>query len=358
MSENEKTSENNEGVEKFTLWAVKLFQTQKDEDKFVAIKNKLSQKELENDYYDIVNENEDSTYETFSGLKYLSREEIEAVGITFEKQGQRYNMYFELEEKEGEDEPKATLVKADNVTTWTDSVQLSMSDVRYSKNAKKPFVVLYYSVKEDTFDKAPNKDVFIQGMNDIGLDSDLVAYKGWINFNAFVWLFDNEVEKMKSYKNRKQQWTLSYEQINDGKKTIKRIFGETFETDLLLEAKVVSVSEDKKSVVLEKVTSWNALKDQNLLSLLHFATETEYLDGVEQGGDNMKLTFNVDIVEPTTVVEEDIVEIYLNDSNVKKMKSVKITLPELEITNPFGEEENTGGEEMEMELDEDDIPFG
>jgi hypothetical protein len=360
-------SDKTQNSETFTLWGVKLFQTKNDENNFVAIKNKLSQKELENDYYDSVNENEDATTETFTGLKFLSKDDLDNVGITYEKAGQKYNLYFEIEEEESE-ENKTKLIKADTVKTWTDSINLGMSDIRYSKKSKNPFVVLYYSVKENTFDNAPNKDTFIQGMNDIGLETDLVAYNGWINFNAFVWLFENEVEKLKGYKKRKRQWTLSYEQLNDGKKTIKRIYGETFDKDLLLEGKVVSIGKDKKSVVIEKLTNWSALYDSKSLNLLHFASETIYLEDVEKDENNMKLLFNIDIAEETSVEIGDEVDIYLNDQNVKKIKTPKITLSELEINNPFKDEEIEDGEEEsskntnenipEIDIDEDDIPFG
>jgi hypothetical protein len=364
MSDKTQTSNENQEVETFTLWGVKLFQTKNDENNFVAIKNKMSQKELENDYYDSVNEDENAVKESFTGLKFLTKEDLDAVGIVHERQGQKYNLKFEVEEVEGE-EPKAKLVKADKVKTWTDSIHLSLSDIRRTKETNKPFVVLYYSVKEDTFENAPNKETFIQGMNDIGLNSDLVPYKGWINFNAFVWLFENEVEKLKSYKKRKRQWTLSYEQINDEEIKIKRIFGETFDKDLLLEGIVKEISDDNKKVIIEKITNWNTLSDNKALNLLHFTTETEYLEDVEDGN-NMKLTFEINVNQPTSVEVGDEVEIYLNDSNVKKIKTTKITLNELETPNVFNEpevdeeEENKREERKvpEIDLDDDDIPFG
>lgn len=354
MSEQTEKSQNT-----FTLYAVKLYRTKNDENKFVAIKNQLSKKELENDYYDVTTPNEDQ-YETFTGSKFFDKEELESAGIDFQKQGQKYNMKFEIGEV-GEDleEPKAKLLSADEVESWTDSISVSMSDVRYSKTSNKPFVVLYHSITEDKFENAGNKDEFVETMENLGLHSELVAYKGWINFNAFVWLFDSEVEKMKNYKQRKRQWTLNFERINKGTTTIKRIYGETFPQDLLLEATVKEISEDKKTVVLEKLTSWKELQDNKSLNLMHFAFEKEYLQDIPENEPNMILKYRVLLVEPTEVEAEDVVEIYLNDSNVQKLKNPKITLNSLELNNPFEEEEeNIEEKESEKEIEEDEIPFG
>jgi len=353
-------NENQENIEKMTLWGVKLFQTKENADNFIAIKNKMSQKELEGDYYDVVNPNTETANETYTGLKYLNKSDLDKVGIEFEGQGRMYNLYFEREvptEETEESDKKYELVKADSVKTWNDSVKLRMSDVLKTKNGY-PFIVLSHSVKESVFENAPNKEDFIEGMKEIGLESDLTPYNGWIQFSAFVWLFETEVEKIKSYKNRNVQWTLKYEKINDEPNKIKRVFGPTFEKDMLLEGVVKEVSEDKKTVIVEKLANWSELYEQGILALQHFASNIEYLD-VEKGEKNMRMEFEIHLIHETEVSEGDEVEIFLNNNNVKKLKKAKITLQELEINQPFAETETEERRKdiPEIDVDEDEIPF-
>ena len=58
---------------------------------------------------------------------------------------------------------------------------------------------------------------------------------------------------------------------------------------------------------------------------------------LEKGENNMKLLFDIKLVEPTEMLEKDTVEIFLNNKTVTKIKNPIIKLEELAMENPFNE---------------------
>jgi hypothetical protein len=377
--------------EKYTLYGVAIYEKKQDEEdegnttkKWVGIKRRLSQKDIENDFFDSTKEDEEDE-NIVTGFKYLN----DISNIAFDTNGQVFDITFAKNEEEGDEEGDGedeeysydTVLESFLVETWNTSVKLKMGKIRKTKNNKRVVQLIHFINKEDIKDfDSEEKEKLENSLAELGLAEDnYIRSPKNIAYTSSLWLFENQIERFKEMENSTKHWDISLER-KDGKVRVKALYKPTFENDIFINGTVTEVEyleeEDTTLVTVEMIDTWSNLKDNNNLSVKSFAIKEENIEKEDEDEEQkVRLIYEVCYETDPKLKVGDSFELHLNEKNTRKVKNVDIIVednneeeeevvktksdaPKKKVetkSNPVVEDE---GEEVdESDLDDDEIPF-